>query len=370
MSSLDFGILKPIQAPSYLDSQTKVANLSQLATQQKRATKQMENEDQEAKHAGYLRKRSVVGNAMESIAGLSPEERKTAYLKVRNELIQSGVASPDQLPPEHDEGYFSQVVDNFRRSNEGVDKRIKTAQLGKLEAETASLAPNAELERRYKESQIAKNLADAKGSQAGKGMEQASTLRKEWTGLPTTKATQDVAQSLERVRNAYANPSAAGDMTLIYSFMKMNDPGSTVREGEFATAQNAAGVPDRIRNQWNQVLKGERLSEEQRHDFASQAEKMYGGQLNAQKTVDDQYIALAQRYGVDPSVVMMKFPEAKELKLVMKKEEEKPGFFARLFGLESAQAKAPASEPPADKPKIVIQNGHSYELNPKTGKYE
>jgi len=33
--------------------------------------------------------------------------------------------------------------------------------------------------------------------------------------------------------------------------MKILDPGSVVREGEFATAQNSAGIPERIRAKYN-----------------------------------------------------------------------------------------------------------------------
>ena len=56
--------------------------------------------------------------------------------------------------------------------------------------------------------------------------------------------------------------------------MKVLDPGSTVREGEFANAQNAAGVPDRIRNLFNNWSKGQRLDEKQRQDFITQAKKI------------------------------------------------------------------------------------------------
>jgi hypothetical protein len=56
--------------------------------------------------------------------------------------------------------------------------------------------------------------------------------------------------------------------------MKVLDPGSTVREGEFANAQNAAGVPDRIRNLFNNWSKGQRLDENQRQDFITQAKKI------------------------------------------------------------------------------------------------
>ena len=43
-----------------------------------------------------------------------------------------------------------------------------------------------------------------------------------------------------------APPSGASDIALLYGYMKVLDPGSTVREGEFATASNAGGIPDKI----------------------------------------------------------------------------------------------------------------------------
>ena len=49
------------------------------------------------------------------------------------------------------------------------------------------------------------------------------------------------------------------DIGLIYQWMKMNDPGSSVREGERADAANAGGVTEGIRNLYNRLLTGEVL---------------------------------------------------------------------------------------------------------------
>jgi hypothetical protein len=75
------------------------------------------------------------------------------------------------------------------------------------------------------------------------------------------KAVKDIAQSTE----------AFGDMALIFNFMKMLDPGSTVREGEFATAQNTGGAEEAILNLYNQAIKGTRLTDEQRAGIRNQA---------------------------------------------------------------------------------------------------
>lgn len=85
---------------------------------------------------------------------------------------------------------------------------------------------------------------------------------------------KNVVISYNTISSAARNPSAAGDLSLIFQYMKVLDPGSTVREGEFANAQNAASVPDRIRNMFNNWQKGQRLDEKQREDFITQAKKI------------------------------------------------------------------------------------------------
>jgi hypothetical protein len=83
-----------------------------------------------------------------------------------------------------------------------------------------------------------------------------------------------ITQAYKKVEAAANDPSAAGDLSLIFGFMKILDPASVVRETEFANAQNAAGVPDQIRNQYNNILSGERLNPNQRTDFIRQAREL------------------------------------------------------------------------------------------------
>ena len=86
----------------------------------------------------------------------------------------------------------------------------------------------------------------------------------------------EIAQAYRKVTTA--PESAAGDMSKIFGYMKILDPGSTVREGEAASAQNAAGVPDRILNLYNKVRTGERLNPAQRADFDNSAYQLVESQ--------------------------------------------------------------------------------------------
>ncbi len=110
--------------------------------------------------------------------------------------------------------------------------------------------------------------------------------------------------AFQRVASASKNPDAAGDLSLIFAYMKILDPNSVVREAEFANAQNAAGVPDQVRNLYNRALSGERLNPNQRQQFTQQAQKLYGNAQRNQQQVMSQYSTRAQQFGLDPSYVI------------------------------------------------------------------
>ena len=132
-------------------------------------------------------------------------------------------------------------------------------------------------------------------------------LRKEFSGLPPVKNFTVQANAMSQLAASAKDPSAAGDLSLIYSYMKMLDPNSVVRETEFATAQNAAGVPDQIRNVWNRALSGERLNPDQRNDFISRAKSIYDGAKQQYDALAQQYQGLASGQGGNPENVIPQF---------------------------------------------------------------
>jgi hypothetical protein len=130
---------------------------------------------------------------------------------------------------------------------------------------------------------------------ADKRPEAEGKMRQEYSNQ--TKVYQDVKAAYSRV--LASREDAAGDLALIFNYMKMLDPGSVVREGEFATAQNAAGVPDRIWNLYNKTITGERLSGDQRKMFAKQAESLYKQALKDENTVRSGIERIAKGYGLN-----------------------------------------------------------------------
>jgi hypothetical protein len=139
------------------------------------------------------------------------------------------------------------------------------------------------------------------GDEGGFGKEDATTLRKEAT--PQLAEYQKFGDAWGRIQEAATNPSAANDIALIFAYMKILDPTSAVREGEFATAANAGGIPQRVWARYNNLMRGEKLNPEQRGDFLSSAYGLVKSQhRNAQRVVD-RYARLASGYGVKPEAV-------------------------------------------------------------------
>ena len=114
----------------------------------------------------------------------------------------------------------------------------------------------------------------------------------------------ELAQAYQKIETAAKNPSAAGDIALVYGFMKVLDPTSVVREGEFATAANAGGVPDTVRNMYNRAINGERLGEKIRTDFLGQARNLVESQRVMSNDLINRYTDVAKNYKLDPNQVV------------------------------------------------------------------
>lgn len=170
---------------------------------------------------------------------------------------------------------------------------LTTAQIAEIRARTKALVEGQKLE--------------AKGViPADKRPEAEAKLRKEY--IDNTKSFQEVGAAYNRLQAS--EPTAAGDLALIFQYMKMLDPGSVVREGEFANAQNAAGIPTRIQNIYNKLLSGERLSTDQRNQFASQAGKLYEAEKRKADAVRSGITRIGQGMGLNTDNLFYDEPAA------------------------------------------------------------
>jgi len=179
--------------------------------------------------------------------------------------------------------------------------QIEASKAARRASDAAAAKSGAEAKRASAEAnQIAAGIIPA-----DKRPEAEGKFRKEYSDQ--TKGYQEVKSAYGRVKAS--EDSAVGDLSLIFGYMKMLDPGSVVREGEFATAQNAAGVPERIQNIYNKVISGERLNAGQRKAFKGQAEKLYKTAAEQEKTVRSGLTRMATGYGLNTANI---FYEATE----------------------------------------------------------
>jgi hypothetical protein len=196
-----------------------------------------------------------------------------------------------------------------RRKEEGAYiAKDKELQQKRVEAMAKQKQQDRENQRADESLGLKREEVDIKRKEAGSTskdpeIKAATDLRKEFQGRPEIKRFSEVSTAFDKVQKAADNPSAAGDMSLIYGYMKMLDPGSTVREGEFANAQNAAGIPDKVLNIYNKAATGERLNPEQRKQFIESAQQAYQAELNSRQAIESEFGSLAGRYKVDPNLI-------------------------------------------------------------------
>jgi len=147
---------------------------------------------------------------------------------------------------------------------------------------------------------------------AGEAVVKGSTdLRKEFTGRQDVKDFQKIDSAFGRLQAADPT-NAAGQMSLIFQYMKMMDPNSTVREGEYASAKNTTGVPGYVMNAYNQAKDGKFLSDTQVENFLREGANLYKSAVSDYDQTAESYINLSGKYGYDTDDVLTVTPRHRD----------------------------------------------------------
>lgn len=229
------------------------------------------------------------------------ELRKTlADIKpVKQEVPQSEVQRPGWYPIEKAQQEASRNIPGW-----------KPAKIDETNVKNIGGVPHFLVKPR--EAMTAKEVSEAqKATDTGANFETEKKLRDEYVGQ--TKDFKTIQSAWRSIKTSGGEPSAAGDMSLIFGYMKLLDPGSTVREGEYANAQNAGGVPDRVIASYNKIINGQILSDSQRKDFIGQAKKQYDSRLGEYSGLKKSYTQLAKEYGLEPKRVVVEFDIPEEV---------------------------------------------------------
>jgi hypothetical protein len=189
-----------------------------------------------------------------------------------------------------------------------IGKRYGTAE---AQAKAQSLIGQLEVQKqdaRFKLAQLEADAVKASQPDPEKLMGAEDNLRKEREKSFEYTQTNVRRDAYATMTAADAQDSAPGDLAFIFSYMKSLDPASTVREGEFANAQNAGGVSDNVRNMYNRVLNGGRLNKEQRAKFLSTSKGILDKSETALAKKDEGLRKIVEKRGLNPEMVFLNAP--------------------------------------------------------------
>lgn len=108
----------------------------------------------------------------------------------------------------------------------------------------------------------------------------------------------------EKVYTGALRGSGPGDVAVITKFMNVLDPGSVVREGEFMTAERAAGYRSVLENVVDKINKGTRLTPEARREFVEVVQDISRATEKAYGSLQEHYRGLANEYGFSPDRIV------------------------------------------------------------------
>ena len=241
------------------------------------------------------------------------EEEKAKQEKIKTEIADATqaaaqakiIADSDKARGDADKAVADAITAQAAATN-APEKAAADAKLAKAQAEKAAI--EAKYEERKQVDEIVKRAGDlgltkaqtnevlaktrkldietkkavlelaayqkSGGVDPSKIFEYEEKIRKEYQGR--TKVYGEVQTIFSNLQASAQAKTGPGDIALITGFMKMLDPGSVVRETEFATARDTAGLFESLKND---------------------AQKLESGQLfGLNSTQRQQYVNLAQQY--------------------------------------------------------------------------
>lgn len=213
-----------------------------------------------------------------------------------------------------------ELKEPYKSSVEGIEMTFGTSMYGgggtdlaSLDAESDQYGLTGEAKAKYMQSRASGMSPDEALSSAfsQSGEEATSENFDQITKLQTQY--KPLVQELRTLEEGYATASnfdvktknIYSDQALIFAFMKILDPTSVVREGEYATALNNASVLDTLSNQWKKAVAGEGLlKEEQRKNLLKEMERIYNQKRGIYEKEMQQATTVGEMFGIDPNLYL------------------------------------------------------------------
>ena len=147
----------------------------------------------------------------------------------------------------------------------------------------------------------------------GEKFKQEKELRTEFE--TRSKEFKGLTDAFGRILVGAQDQSGLGDMTIIFNYMKMLDPTSTVREGEYAAAEDTQGLPEWVSVMYNKTIdvsrgKGSRaevFGQIGRQRFVSMTEALFREKFAIYQRQADHMTKLADNYGLDVGNIVLEY---------------------------------------------------------------
>ena len=130
----------------------------------------------------------------------------------------------------------------------------------------------------------------------------AANLRKEFTAQSKELGYRDLQNAWNKVQSA--EKTGAGDLTILYSYIKALDPTSVVREGEINLTKAAESIPSNIIRAYQQAKQGKIMSDKLRSEMTREVGLMYNERAKQQQELNAYYSGLATDMQIDPQKVV------------------------------------------------------------------
>jgi hypothetical protein len=225
------------------------------------------------------------------------EEQKLTEQQKTIATLRKGVASGDvaamqqlaQLNPE------DPMLAAIQKGQTGELERANAAKKTQRDAEIADRNYQLELRKLALEKQKANTPKEPKDG--------ATPLRDKFLALQDSKDMRMVATAYKKM--ATSSDSGVGDLSLIYGFIKLIDPGSVVREGEVHLTAEAGSAAQEAAGWFKRIKSGGRLPPTLRSQYLDEAKNILGAQYSSYEPIANEYRRLATKAGADPDDVVL-----------------------------------------------------------------
>lgn len=217
------------------------------------------------------------------------------------------------------------ALTDYNKAMDYKQKRAEDIASKKADQAIASRKAGAEerkaaTDERFKDRELNLKEMEIKGKNLEKGMQEKKDKRdlevklaENFLSNHMVKDHQDATVGMQKIREATADApdgqkkNQYDDVALVFNFMKVLDPGSVVREGEYKTAQNNAGMLEKMGVQIDKLKSGAQLSPNQRKAILDAAERQFSASQQKYDTLVGSMEKVASKYGLDPENVTRNF---------------------------------------------------------------